>query len=95
MVRICSPLTLSLPNESKAFPRYFIDIAEHSICQPGRPLPKLAFQLGFPSFAAFHKTKSSALSLLYSSTLTLAPVLSSRDFRPERRPYFLNLEISK
>ena len=44
-------------------------IAEHSMCQPGRPLLQGASQYGSPSFFGFHKTKSSGLSLS-SSPLT-------------------------
>ena len=35
-----------------------VDMAEHSICQPGRPFPQGLSQAGSPGFAAFHKAKS-------------------------------------
>lgn len=46
------------PWTSKAVPRYLCAMAEHSRCQPGRPGPQGVFQLGSPSFAAFHMAKS-------------------------------------
>ncbi len=54
-------------------PRYFIAIAEHSMCQPGRPGPIAVSHEGSPGFGAFHSAKSRALSLSYSSTSTRAP----------------------
>ena len=42
--------------------RYFIAIAEHSICHPGRPGPIAVSQKCSPGFGAFHKAKSRALS---------------------------------
>ena len=50
------------PWMSKASPRCFHDIAEHSICQPGRPgaaIPAGEGQDGSPGFDGFHSTKSS------------------------------------
>ena len=42
-------------------------IAEHSICQPGRPFPHGESQLGSPGFDAFQRAKSLSdfFSLLY------------------------------
>src|SRR3989338_112863 len=38
MVRHCSPL--NTPSALNAFPRYLSAIAEHSMCQPGNPIPQ-------------------------------------------------------
>ncbi len=49
------------PWMSKAGPRYLPAIAEHSMCQPGRPRPHgLGHDAvaGSPSFALFHSAKS-------------------------------------
>ena len=68
-------------------------MAEHSRCQPGRPRPKGASQAAETAsssgLAAFHRTKSRAFSLSYSSleTRPLAPLLSSRLSSWESRPY--------
>ena len=35
-----------------------MDMAEHSICQPGRPGPQGLSQYGSSGLAAFHRTKS-------------------------------------
>ena len=47
---------------SKTSPRCFHDMAEHSMCQPGRPgalMPTGEGQAGSPGFDGFHSTKSS------------------------------------
>ena len=49
-------------------------IAEHSMCQPGRPGPTPASQVGSPGLVAFHSTKSRASSFSYSSESTRAPL---------------------
>jgi hypothetical protein len=49
------------PWMSKRSPRCFHDIAEHSMCQPGRPgvaMPDGDGQAGSPGFDGFHSTKS-------------------------------------
>ena len=46
---------------SKVRPRCLADMAEHSMCQPGRPaaaMPAGDGQDGSPGFAGFHRTKS-------------------------------------
>ncbi len=49
---------------SKSTPRICSAIAEHSMCQPGRPRPQGASQaVSSPSFWAFHRAKSSGSSL--------------------------------
>ncbi len=65
-----------------------MDMAEHSMCQPGRPRPKGASQWahsGSSSFA-FQRTKSRAFSLSYLSVSTRAPAwipaTSSRESFP-------------
>jgi len=53
----------------------------HSVCQPGRPAPQGASQLGSPGLAFFHSTKSSA-ERFSSSASILAPARSeSRGWR--------------
>ena len=42
-------------------------MAEHSMCQPGRPGPISVSQTGSPSLGAFHRAKSWTLSFSYSS----------------------------
>ena len=56
-------------------PRYFEDMALHSMCQPGRPFPHGLSQAGSPGFCAFQSAKSSG-SLLRSPTSTRAPASS-------------------
>ena len=69
-------------------PRISSDIAEHSMCQPGRPGPHGESHGGSPGFAAFHSAKSSGLRLR-SSTSTRAPALSSSSssVRCDSSPY--------
>ncbi len=67
---------------SNLSPRYFLLIAEHSRCHPGRPSPHGLSQLGSSPFFPFHRTKSLADSFSYSSLSILAfsrmPSLSMR-----------------
>src|SRR5688572_33329937 len=79
---------------SKVLPRQDVDIAEHSICQPGRPKPQGESQPGSPSLEAFHKTKSRA-SCLLSPTSIRAPASSSSGFLRDRRPYSGNCGTEK
>src|SRR2546423_13674756 len=51
------------PWMSKVSPRSFIDMAEHSMCHPGRPLPQGESHAGSPALADFHNAKSAALRL--------------------------------
>src|SRR6476646_4295659 len=60
---------------SKRLPRSSEDMTEHSMCQPGLPLPHGESHDGSPGLAAFHSTKSSGSSFA-SSTSTRARVLS-------------------
>ena len=55
-------------------------IAEHSMCQPGRPSPHGLGQDTSPSSdaRAFHNAKSATASLAYSSLLTRSPARISR-----------------
>ena len=62
------------PCISNSFPRNFFDIAEHSKCQPGLPLPHGDAQEGSSSFEGFHRTKSCEFFLL-SLTSTLEPAI--------------------
>ena len=66
-------------------PRAFIAIAEHSMCQPGRPGPQGLSQCGSPGFAPFQRAKSrgSSFSSLRS---TRAPLRRSSTSRFESFP---------
>src|ERR1700691_6327293 len=46
------------PWMSNVGPRYLVDMAEHSRCQPGRPGPHGVSQKGSPGLWLFHKAKS-------------------------------------
>ncbi len=74
------------PWMSNVSPRCFIDIAEHSMCHPGRPGPQGLSHAGSPGFEAFHSAKSSG-SAFRSSTSTRAPERRSSTFFPESLPY--------
>ena len=69
----------------KSLTKAHVDIAEHSICQPGRPKPQGESQPGSPSLAAFHKAKSLG-SFLLSSTIYTAPAINSSGFYGESLP---------
>ena len=62
-------------------PRYFVAIAEHSRCQPGRPLPHGVSHDGSPGFALFQSAKSSGRVW---SRRRSHPVASSMDPVPTR-----------
>ena len=46
------------PWMSKLVPSSASDIAEHSMCQPGRPRPQGLSQPGVAASEGFHRTKS-------------------------------------
>ena len=71
--------SLPPPCISKVSPKNFFDIAEHSKCQPGLPLPQGESQPGSSSLDGFHKTKSSGF-FLFLETSTLAPANNSSIF---------------
>ena len=48
-------------------------IAEHSMCQPGRPSPTSVVHDGSPGLGPFHSAKSRTSSLPYSSAATRSP----------------------
>ncbi len=48
-------------------------IAEHSMCQPGRPCPQGDGQDGSPGLALFQRAKSRTSSFSYSSSATRSP----------------------
>ena len=79
-IRSCPP-----PWMSKCSPRYFMLIAEHSMCQPGRPGPHGLSHAGSPGLAPFHSVKSSG-SRLCSPISTRAPERISSTSRPESFP---------
>ena len=62
---------------SKAGPRYFVAMAEHSRCQPGRPRPHGVGHDGSPGLAAFHSAKSRGSRLRVSPTESPAACISS------------------
>ena len=65
-------------------PRCAAAIAEHSMCQPGRPRPNGLSQPGCSGVDGFHSTKSAG-SRLYGATSTRAPaIISSRERRDSR-----------
>ena len=55
--------SLPPPWRSNPSPRMSSDIAEHSMCQPGRPLPHGESHAGSPGLAAFQSAKSIGLRL--------------------------------
>ena len=73
---------------AERFESVAIDIAEHSICQPGRPSAAIAPGLGQPGslgFEGFHSTKSIG-SRLYGATSTRAPASISSSERRASAP---------
>ena len=59
-----TPKSAPPPWMSKGSPRYLRLMAEHSMCQPGRPMPQGLSQAGSPGLAAFfHRAKSSGSRL--------------------------------
>src|ERR1700736_5695845 len=57
-------------------------MAEHSMCQPGRPLPHGLSQPGSFSDDCFHNIKSAGF-FLCASTATRAPASCSSSLRPD------------
>ena len=49
----------------------YLAIVEHSICQPGRPLPQGESHIGSPGLDAFHRAKSLALLFSASAVITI------------------------
>ncbi len=66
-------------------PRWAAAIAEHSMCQPGRPMPQGESQPGRSGVEGFHSTKSPG-SRLYGATSTRAPASISSGSRRESLP---------
>ena len=62
-------------------------IAEHSMCQPGRPAPIDVSQLGSPGLGPFQSAKSRTSSLAYSSASTRSPVRICSGSSRASRPY--------
>ena len=67
-------------------PRWAMLIAEHSMCQPGRPGPIAVSHDGSPGFGPFHRAKSRTSSLPYSSASTRSPTRSPSGSRRASRP---------
>ena len=57
-IRSCPPPWMSIVS-----PRCFMAMAEHSMCQPGRPGPHGLGHAGSPGLAPFHSAKSSGSRL--------------------------------
>ena len=57
-------------------------IAEHSMCQPGRPGPIAVSHDGSPGFGPFQSAKSRTSSLPYSSASTRSPTRSCVGIEP-------------
>jgi hypothetical protein len=75
-------------------------MAEHSMCQPGRPRPHGESQPTAPSFSshAFHKAKSPTLSFSYSSWATRAPAFMPALIQAGQTPVVregINAEIDR
>ncbi len=66
----------------------------HSVCHPGRPCPHGESQLGSPSFAFFHRAKSSG-ERLSSLASTRAPTCNDSSDCCASRPYPSTLETSR
>ena len=66
-------------------PRWASAIAEHSMCQPGRPTPQGESQPGSSGGEGFQSTKSPG-SRLYGATSTRAPASISSSGRRESVP---------
>ena len=73
------------PWMSKGSPSRLALIAEHSMCQPGRPAPQRDGQFGSSGLERFHSTKSSGSSF-DSSTSTRSPARSSSSDLPDSLP---------
>ena len=68
---------------SKLVPRCFSDIAEHSMCQPGRPFPQGdSHDVSSPGLFAFQSAKSRGSSLRAFGSCSR----TSSSFWRERRP---------
>ena len=72
---------------SKRSPRYFIDIAEHSTCHPGKPSPHgLGHVISRPVPAAFHSAKSASCRFAGSVSRSRWPAFSLSSVLPDSRP---------
>src|SRR6476619_7615712 len=72
---------------SKDGPRWAMLMAEHSMCQPGRPSPMVVDHDGSFGFGPFHSAKSRTSSLAYSSASTRSPTRSCSGSSRASRPY--------
>ncbi len=73
-------------------PRYFVAIAEHSRCQPGRPLPHGVSHDGSPGFALFQSAKSNGSRLVSTS---VSPCCKFDGSCPDNAPYAANERTEK
>ena len=76
-------------------PRCRIDIAEHSMCQPGRPGPIAVSHDGSPGFGPFQRAKSRMSSFAYSSASTRSPTRICVGSIRASRPYLGHEAIRK
>src|SRR5690606_29358059 len=81
------------PWMSNSGPRYFVAIAEHSRCQPGRPGPQGVSHEGSPGRAAFHSAKSRG-SCLAAEFSVSSDGCKSSGFWPDNAPYSGNDDTS-
>ena len=72
--------------DSNEGPRWVMLIAEHSMCQPGRPSPIAVDHDGSPGFGPFHRAKSRTSSFAYSSASTRSPTRSCSGSSRASRP---------
>ncbi|MNL44628.1 hypothetical protein D3C87_1672170 [compost metagenome] len=70
---------------SMVSPRCLRTMAEHSMCQPGRPGPQGESQEGSPGLEAFQRAKSMGWRF-FSSISTRAPACIWSSVRPESWP---------
>ena len=89
---------------SKVSPSAHVDIAEHSICHPGRPYPQGESQPTALSSAAFHRTKSLDRASVHRFRLVHLRVIhqvfswkvshSRGSSRPKnKRPHFSSIRV--
>ena len=79
---------------SKCGPSNFMLIAEHSMCQPGRPGPQGLSHDGSPGFERFQRAKSPGCRLSVEGSIR-APACSSSGSRWLSLPYSGALATSK
>ena len=79
------------PWMSKCSPSSCVDMAEHSMCQPGRPSPHGRRPGGLAGLGAISTARNRADRAWPSSTSTREPARRSSSFLPDSLPYAANL----